>query len=155
MLYGRISGALALAALVVVGAVVVGGCGGGGEDTAEATATLSKAEFTQQAHAVCTKDRKDREAVLTRFYKQGKPNEARFKALLEDSLLPRLRAELKALEGLAAPEADQEAVDQMLQTFNRNLEEIEEGGIKVAGDYALFSNFEKEAKAYGFDCGVV
>ncbi len=156
MLYGRISGALALVALVVIGTVVVAGCGGG-EDTAEATATSSKAEFTKQAHAVCAENRKEREAVLARFYKKpSKGNEeAALEALLEESLLPLLQKELKALEDLAPPEADQATVDQMLQSLARNLEEIEERGAAVAGDYKFFSRFEKEAEDYGLDCAIV
>lgn len=154
-MYGRISGALVLAALLAAGAIFVAGCGGG-EDTAEATATLSKSEFAAQAHAICAKNRKDREAVLNRYYdKAGGGNEkASFEALLDKSILPSLQAELRGLENLNPPEADQQTVDKMVASLARNIEEIEDQRLAAIGNSQLFAAFEKEAKAYGFDCGL-
>jgi hypothetical protein len=148
---------------VAVGAallVLVAGCGSGDDSTTEVT----KAEFTKQANAICAGARKEREAASSTYAKEvaaksnGEPTVKLQRDLAErmvdEKFLPSLENELRGLEELDAPAADEAEISKMLRTFSTEMGAVEKGGVRAILVGGGFSNFEKEAESYGLSCAV-
>ncbi|HEX6153009.1 MAG TPA: hypothetical protein VFZ19_05740 [Solirubrobacterales bacterium] len=143
-------------ALVAAAALLVSGCGGD-----EASADVTKAQFTKEAEAICAERSKKWNAAVATFAKQseeveGVPTFQEEKDLAEaffaESVFPLLETELKALEELDRPAADEEKIEKMLQNRARLIEELEDRGTDALINSKAFDAFEKEAQAYGWDC---
>jgi hypothetical protein len=113
-------GAMALAALVA-------GCGSGDEDP------LTKAEFTQQADALCKENSKEVQANFNALMKQFQGAKSRDKSdkekateIGEEVIIPYYRSKLEDLESLEPPSADEEQISAMLETLREGVEEVEE-----------------------------
>ena len=141
---------------VVVLAALVGGCGEG----SEASSGLSQEDFTQEAEAICSDGKVERQTALAGFYKEVKDNEAKSKSfdqaelaqkLLYQSFLPSMNQQLQELEDLGAPEGDEEQIAKMLGTLSTEIKSVEDGGLGTFIDDG-FAGFESEARAYGFTC---
>lgn len=141
---------------VVVIAVLVGGCGEG----SDASSGLTKAEFAEQADAVCAKRKKEWQGALVSYKKELKAKEALNKPavqleiadeLLRDSMLPALSDQLQGLEELEAPEGSETQVKKMLQALSGGISEVEDKGVKALSE-AAFATFEQQAKALGVAC---
>ncbi|HKO38922.1 MAG TPA: hypothetical protein VJU14_11205 [Solirubrobacterales bacterium] len=150
----RIVGMLLLAG---VAGLLVTGCGGGDD----ASADVTKAQFTQEAEAVCAERKKEWDAEVATFndeiQKDGgkisiKEQERKSEVLFVETLLPVLKTELEALEDLDAPTADEEQVEKMLQSRAEAIEQLEDKGVKALFTKNPMKTFENEAKAYGLSC---
>ncbi len=125
MLAGRISGVVALMAMMVVGAVFMGGCGGG-DDTAETTVTITKAEFVRKADTIC---RDAREAIISGSVPKlekvvGTPKQQSLESELIPSLLiPTLEKEVEDLRALGAPAGDEAEIEKILRLTEGAIEE--------------------------------
>jgi hypothetical protein len=153
--YGRIIGAVLVA--IMCGGVVVG-CSG--ED--DASADVTKAQFTEEADAVCAERKKDWDAMAAAFTRKTEAEEGvsfkeaseRTDAFVSESIVPLLEDELASLEELDVPEGDEAKVDKMLQNRSRAIQKIKDEGSEVLLGNP-FKTFEKEAKAYGLNCSIV
>jgi hypothetical protein len=148
-------GGVLLGAVVI--AVLVGGCGEG----SEASSTLTKAEFVEQADAVCAKRKKEWQDAVVSYEKavrakgaQEKPAVQREIAdeLMRDSMLPALDDQLEQLEELGAPEGSDTQVEKMLQALSGGIRKAEDEGVKAL--LTEFATFEKQAKALGLTCSL-
>jgi uncharacterized membrane protein len=159
--YGRIIGVVALMA---IGVFLIGGCGG--ED--DASADVTKGQFTNEAEAICSERKKEWDAGVAAFTKEnaaeekrtGKPldfkeSNERSQEFFEASLLPLLQEEQEALEALDPPEADEAKVEAMLQSRTEGIEVLEDKGVESIIQRGTFGPFEKEAKAYGLSCSLL
>jgi hypothetical protein len=133
------------------------GCGG--ED--DASAEVTKTEFTKEAEAVCAERKKDWDKAIAVYTKEASETEfsdakerAQTEVFLDEKLLPILQTELKSLEGLDVPAADEEKVESMLQSRTQGIEKLEDKGAAALFYEEPFGAFEKEAKKYGLDCSV-
>ncbi len=117
MLAGRISGAVALVALAVLGATLIAGCGDG-DETADETVTLTKAEFIRQADAIC---RNTREAIIEGSVPEiekvaGTPEMRQVELKLISSLLvPTVEKEVEDIRALGAPAGDEAKIEKILK----------------------------------------
>lgn len=160
MLDGRISGAMVLVALVAISGALVAGCGG----DSEASADVTRAEFVQEADAVCAERKKDWDAAAAAYTKENAAavengvsfpeQRKRTEAFFEESLLPLLQAELQELEDLEVPAADEKKVSKMLSSRSQDIEKLEEEGVEIVASGKVFKTFEKEAEALGIDCAM-
>lgn len=160
MVYGRIIG---LVAIAVMGAVFMASCGS--ED--DASADVTKAQFTKEAEAICADRKKEWDAFVNTYIKE---NEAKVKKtgkvtsakegreksqeLLDESLLPLLQEEQEKLEALDPPEADEVKIETMLQSRAEGIKTLEDDGVNALSDRELFGSFEKDANAYGLNCSM-
>jgi PAB1-binding protein PBP1 len=145
---------------IVVGALVLAlgvGCGGGGDSP-----TVSKAEFTQQANAICAKRKKEWQTSIDSYEKQVKEKKAftDVKAqteiaqnLLDESMLPAMQDQLQSLEDLGAPDGSEEQVEKWLNTLAKTVKEVEEKGVKSLTSSG-FQEFAKQSKDLGVTCPV-
>ena len=156
-------------AVAVVVLVVIVGCGGGSGDT---TSDITKAQFVKKADFICADSKRKRIAaadkelnpkqrqgthiVGTKAYEELQA-ELRVIAekLLEESTFPLMRTQQKELEALGAPAGDEEKIEQMLDSLDQAMDEVEEEGLRglIGGDQ--FDQFEEEASGYGLNCKVV
>jgi len=148
MLAGRISGAVALVALVVVGAALVAGCGGGGDETTVETVTPTKAEFIRKADKIC---RNTREAIIDgsvpkieKVVGTPKAQQVEFE-LISNVLIPALEKEVDDLRALGMPAGDEAEIETILK--------LTEGAIAEAKTepetYAQGTSYREGSEHYG------
>ncbi|HEY6144633.1 MAG TPA: hypothetical protein VIV13_00045 [Solirubrobacterales bacterium] len=154
---GLVAGAISL--------VMAVGCGGGDDSTTAVTVT--KAEFTKQANAVCAKAKKQREAAIAetdeKYYEiegqdvSGKPANVPLEKKigeenLNQSLLPSMKEQVAALEEIGLPEGGEAKVSKMLASYSTGIEEVEENGLEALLSAEELYDFQEEAEDYGLDC---
>ena len=169
--------ALALCAFVVVGVVV--GCGGGGSSSSSSSerassGARSKAEFIDQADAVCTESqaetaplRKEAEAIEGSSDPESPKNLRRLAEILRQAGV-NAEKEYAELRELQPPVGDEKVIDSMLgkaeeaATYSLNgAEALEEGELTefsgIVGTAGLLNERAKAmAESYGFEvCGQV
>lgn len=141
---------------IVVLAALVSGCG---EDSATSS-SLTKAEFVQQANAICAKRKQAWQTALVSYKKEVKARNAEneleaqveiAERLMEESMLPALQEQLQSLEKLGAPEGSEKQVEKMLQNLSKGLKGVEKAGVKDLASVEL-TDFEDEAKDLGITC---
>jgi hypothetical protein len=138
-----------IAAIVAI-AIGVAGCGGGGDDGSEiSTSSLSKAEFTRKAEAICVKGQKQVERNFGAFAKKTdfnlrqvsqNPTKAQVNGLVNSVLIPAIKQEIAAIRALGAPQGDEDQIEAML--------EANEEGIATAEDLPR-EVLEKTEVAFG------
>jgi hypothetical protein len=115
--------------LVVASAALVAGCGGGGEETAEATPTPTKAEFIRKADSICKNAREKIVNVslpqLSTLDNEPKASEELEYKLIATLLVPTLEKELADLRALGAPAGDEAKIEKILQLFEGAVEEAQ------------------------------
>ncbi len=140
-----------MAAAVAV--AVLSGCGGDSE-----AASLTKAEYVEQANEICAERKQEWDSALASYRKEAQnagdnvklQRELAEKALA-DSMLPALKQQLESFEDLGAPEGKEKQAEKMVKSLSEAVQEIEKKGTQAVGEYALF-DFEKEAEALGVNC---
>lgn len=139
-------------------AVAIGfalGCGG--EDEAE-SAPLTKAEFIEQADAICAESAKELQADVA-VWKEKFPKPAEVEKNLDDGarqiLAPSLQREAKELEALSPPAKDEAEVSRMIESLSKAGKAFAKEG-EQAFSRPQTQQFEQEAAAYGLKaCGSV
>jgi len=143
---------LMLAAIAAL-AGIAGGCGGSDGDEEP----LTKAQFTKQANGICQNHTKQLKAELTAYAKKGPSGspEARRIRVSKTVLLPGIDSEMVALEGLAAPDGDEEQVSAIVDAGRSGLEQAEAEPDKILGvESSALEQFQKLAFEYGLTtCG--
>jgi hypothetical protein len=148
---------ISVAVAGAIGALMAVGCGGGDGSTT----ALTKAEFTEQASAICaegerkvkTASAKYDEIVKSTPYGMSNPSFQRdaAKEFLYSSILPSLQEELERLEALGAPARDGTDVSKMVKTLSLAIEQYELVGANLPSP-EQYVRFQNEAEAYGLDC---
>lgn len=114
---------LTLAALIMA-ALLLAGCGGGDDGGSSAAATvevssLTKAQFTKRAQAVCEKRTQAIAAVVNNALRPG--TEIDMKSI-EAKTFPVIEAIWREVQALGAPEGDQTNVEAFLAALQEDLE---------------------------------
>jgi hypothetical protein len=141
---------LTIAALGVVALALMSlGCGssGGGSDSsatnASADAGMTKAQFIEQAEAICAKNAKERKAAIADWEKEGDGSASLQEGLVE-IVAPALTEEAEALKALEPPKGQQAKVAKMIENLSKGSAAVEESspGPEIA-------QFSHEAAIYG------
>jgi hypothetical protein len=108
-------------------ALLVAGCGGSSDET---VARLTQAQYIEKAEALCAEGRKQMAGDLQAFSAQhgsvdGKRSPAQTAQLVEEVVLPGLRAEVEKLLELPIPHGDGHHLKLMLGKLKRGLAEGE------------------------------
>lgn len=132
-----------LPALLLPLALLVTGCGG---DEPE---PLTKDEFATQANKICSDGNAELETAAEEL--GDEPTEEQIEEFVTDTVLPNLQEQHDELEDLAAPEGDEDEVEEILDALQEGIDGIEEdpaGAItsgedplaeasELAGEYGL------------------
>ncbi|HKH64487.1 MAG TPA: hypothetical protein VKA35_03385 [Solirubrobacterales bacterium] len=155
---------VALVALVAL-ALAVAGCGGGDDSTGSTevsvNADLTKAQFLQQANAICAKANQELDQEIEEFAKEhnlgGKkePTKEVLAEAAEEILLPSATRQVEEIRDLGAPAGEEKAVDKILTAAEKAVEESEEDPAKAAlSTGGPFTDANKLASDYGLKrCG--
>lgn len=131
---------------------LVAGCGGdddsGGDSGGEA---LPKAEFVEQANAICAEGNAETEEALGEL---ENPTEEDAIAFLTDTFLPNVRDQVEEIRGLGFPEGDEETLTATLDEVESVLDTVEEDPEAAAAGDDPFAEVNEELNAYGLtECG--
>jgi NH3-dependent NAD+ synthetase len=148
-----------------ISVVLVVGCGGGDDSTA--AATITKAEFTKQADAICAKSKETREAAVAemdeKYYEiegtdtasqpaNGDLERKLAEEMVDNKIVPLMKEQLAGLENLSAPDGDEAEVSKLVESYATLLDETEKEGFKALITFVGIDDFQKKAKAYGLNC---
>lgn len=142
----RKAGALAVGALLVVGA-----CGGGGD-------RLTKAEFVSKANAICKKASTELDAAGQKAFGSKEPTTAQIVAYINDTLLPKVSQQLDDIDKLKPPKDMQADVDSLLKTARDDVSSVKKD-VKADAEKLIqgddpFADANKKADDLGLkECG--
>jgi hypothetical protein len=154
------SGFLAAVVATAALAFAASGCGGSDESSSEITVqagSLSKAEFTAKADAICQAARSafDREynAFVRSLEGKKEPSEAELEtatdAIVKTVLLPNYEKGIEQIAALGAPSNDVSKVEEFLDALQQRLGEIGDRPVILASTVTPFARVEKLARSYG------
>lgn len=138
---------------VLAMAAIATGCGGGGSES------LTKAEFVEQADAICKQSSnrigKEYEAFAKSQAKETGLSPMQWTETGEQILLPNVQAQAEELRELAPPEADADEISRMLDTFDAAVEEGQEDPKSLFSANSPLAEANELAREYGFEvCGL-
>lgn len=143
-------------------ALVASGCGeddDSAETTAETAAAVSKAEFTDQANAICAKANQEITKTSEQFAKENlseeeRPTTAQISELAKLAL-PTINRQLEELRALDAPVGDEQEVDAIFSAAEEALAKGEQEPVAIYGaNGGAFEKANRLATNYGLDkCG--
>lgn len=139
--------AIVLFAAAMAAALFMLGCGGG-------SASISKAEFTKQAEAVCKKSeeklRKDFTTFVEKHKNVTKPTEADLAELVGAVISSNIEVEVTKLRAIEMPSGDEEQIEALIDAREESVKKGEaEPKEAVADSEKVFGKSNKLAKAYG------
>jgi hypothetical protein len=148
---------MAIAISVLALAAVAAGCGGG-DDTSDSSATLTKAEFIKAADAICgdanKQSQKDAEAFAEKNdFTLEKATEEQLEDAISAVFVPSLNQQVEELSALGAPDGDEEQVEAITGALEEAATEIKDDPSTVLAGKAL-TEPAKLADEYGLKvCG--
>lgn len=135
-------GVIAVATALALGA----GCGDDEE-------SLTKAEFIEQADAICAAGNEELNSLDSDFGAGKSPAEI-VDSFVSEELIPVLRAEHDEIEALGAPEGDEAEVENLLASLQEAIDAAEEDPMAFVISDDAFAAADKAAEDYGLkECG--
>lgn len=130
-------------------ALLAGGCGGGDDEDAP-----TKAEFIEQADAICQESNQERILASEQLFKEqdGLPSDPEEKAFIAETWAPIVRGQHESLSELTPPAGEEEEAEALWAAFEKALNTIESEPVgAIAKGLKIFMPFEQMAIKYGFD----
>lgn len=126
---------------------VMAGCGGDDESS-----SLSKAEFTKEADAICArqeeKKNKDLIAAYKKYGEEGRKGKKAQADFILEAALPPIAQMTEELADLGAPSGEEDKVEAMVQALEEEIQNIEDDPIGTAtgkvGDFDKANKLAKE-----------
>lgn len=156
-------GFLVLLLFITALALVASGCGEdgstadtAGDATAETTATVSKAQFTKQANAICAAANREITKISEDFAKENLSEEKRPTTAqiteLATLALPTISRQVDELRALDVPAGDEEEVDAILSAAEGAIEKGEQDPTAIYGaNGGAFAKANQLSADYGLD----
>ena len=129
-------------------AAIASGCGGGDDDS------LTKAEFTRKAEAICTKGQEKKGTALAAgFEEKGKKasSKAVQEELVTDYALPPLDQMTAELAALDPPSEDEEQVEEMIGSYEEALAKMKKDPAIGIAESNPFAEADRMAQQYGLE----
>lgn len=134
-------------AVLAVMALAIGGCGGGDDDEA----SLTKAQFTRQANAICDKSNDERVAEFrARMSVTGLSNDQERVEAVQEAFIAPFEEMVGELEDLSPPEGDEEKVEAIFTEMEQGVDDLEKDPLVVfEGEEKMFDKANELASDYG------
>jgi hypothetical protein len=115
--------------------------------------TLTKAEFIEQADAICAAGNEELNSLEPDFGADKNPAEI-VDSFVSEELVPVLQAEHDDIEALGAPEGDEAEVESLLASLQGAIDAAEEDPMAFVISDDAFAEADQAAEAYGLkECG--
>jgi hypothetical protein len=159
-----IRGSIALLAGFLAIALILVGCGGGGSDStnggSDSTASLSKAEFIEDADAICEEGGKQSLSELVAFAKESKLPKvkelttAQWEEVGTRILAPALQQQVDEIRQLELPSGDEAQIEAFLDGVDEAVERVEENPATAKAPSKVLAGARQSISGYGFKvCG--
>jgi hypothetical protein len=159
---------LAATTLALATGSIAAGCGGDDNTTTVSGASgatgaqgapLSKDAFLAKANAICKQGDQDISQAGKQFFKSlglsqnQQPSADQFKQFATQTLVPKVQAQISAIEALPAPSGDEDQVTAITDSAQQSLDKIKADPslLEASGGDDPFANTDKLAKDYGLD----
>ncbi|HEX5929441.1 MAG TPA: hypothetical protein VFY48_08610 [Solirubrobacterales bacterium] len=145
-----------LAMVMAIALVALAGCGGSDDDGGEEA--LTKVEFIEQGDAICTKAEDQAETEAEEFAEENgfnleKATDEELEEAVAEVLVPALGQQAEEIDALAAPEGDEETVEEIVVALEDGTADVEDDP-SVVFEGSPLKEASQLAKAYGFKvCG--
>ena len=135
---------LGACALLATGLMVTG-CGGDDDE-------LTKAEFVEQANAICKAGNKKIDAAAEEALNPNKrPSNAQLEEFATETVIPNIQGQVDDVRELEPPSEDQEQIDEFLESAQGEIDRLEENPSGLFTDESSFVETNQLARAYGLD----
>jgi hypothetical protein len=129
--------------MVAVLGLVALGCGGGDDN-------LTKAQFIQQADAICKKGNKQIDAEAEKiFTTKEQPSKAQLEQFSSETLIPNIQGQVDDVRALDEPSEDEDQVNAFLDSAQSELDKGKQNPLYMTTDQS-FSKTNKMGQQYGF-----
>jgi hypothetical protein len=136
---------------VIAAISLVAGCGGSDDQS------LTKAEFTKQADAICTTAIKKIQVGFgeaTQNSTPGSNENAAATKFATEVVVPAYQEQIDGIRALEAPTGDEKQVDAMLAAMQQGLDEGKQQPLALIRTESFLTQGRRPAKAYGLKtCG--
>jgi len=138
-------------AVLAVAALAFGGCGSDDE------ASITKAEFTKQANAICEKSSDERVAEFrARASVKGLGNDQSREEAVVEAFIEPFEEMIGELEDLGAPEGDEEKIEAIFNSMEQGVSDLEKDPLVVfESEEQMFNEANKLASEYGLTSCIV
>jgi hypothetical protein len=137
---------VAVAGLLIAG-LGTAGCGSSSTKTTK-TATvpaITKAELVAKANAICTTGNGPLLAAGAKL--AGHPSPAQVVAIVQNTYVPSIEAQIRAINALGVPPGEQATIAKMLKLAEADLNKLKRNPALVSTD--VFGGFARVAHPYG------
>jgi hypothetical protein len=156
----RLTGKIAVAAMLAVGLGATG-CGGGGSKSTSAsssssasTPALSKAEFLKRGNAICKRGNDQINAEGKRMFKPRTRPTAAQRRQFGESAIAVIQGEINGVRALPAPAGDQATIKKIADTAQKDLDKVKADPALLTRNGDPFKDANKLANQYGLTaCG--
>jgi hypothetical protein len=137
---------VAIAGLLLA-ALGAAGCGGSGTKSTKTVTVpaITKAELVAKANAICTTGNGPLLAAAAKL--TGHPSRAQMVAIVQNTYVPSIEAQIRAINALGAPAGEQATITKMLRLAQADLGKLKRNPALVATD--VFGGFARVAHPYG------
>jgi ABC-type glycerol-3-phosphate transport system substrate-binding protein len=148
--------ALLLPAVALALSLTAAGCGGSDSDSSDggdAPASISKADFTEQANTICSDASDELQTAGAELTDQSTQEEV--VAFVTDTAVPSFQAQHDDIEALGAPDGEEDDVQALLDALQDGIDAIDaDPEAFVAGGATPFDDANAAADDLGLtDCG--
>jgi hypothetical protein len=159
---------LAATTLALATGSIAAGCGGDDNTTTVSGASgatgaqgapLSKDAFLAKANAICKQGDQDISQAGKQFFQSlglsgnQQPSAEQLQQFATETLVPKVQAQISAIEALPAPSGDEDQVTAITDSAQQSLDKIKADPslLEASGGDDPFANTDKLAKDYGLD----
>jgi hypothetical protein len=149
----RLSGAVAIAATLVVG-LIGAGCGSSKSNTASTASTpaLTKAQLLSQGNAICAEGNQKlatAQKALEKVVGNHAPTPAQITAYVNGVFAPLIQSQIDRIKALGAPSGEGAALTNMLNLAQTDLNKAKSNPAALASKTNPFHDFAQLAHQYG------
>lgn len=140
-------GAIVGAAVVLAAlAMVIAGCGGDGDDTT----ALTKAQFTKQANALCTKSDEERKAEYRARAENGQEfTDSEQEELFIEVFIQPFQEMVGELEDLGVPQGDEQKLEEIFSEMKKGGKVLEGDPLLILSEPKVFDKANQLSSEYG------
>jgi len=158
---------LVAATLALAAGSIAAGCGGGDDTTVSgasgpsgatgAQGSLTKDAFLAKGNAICKKGNQALNQAGQEFFnslglsKGQKPSSDQIQQFATDTAIPKIQAQIDAIEALPAPSGDEDQVTAITDAAQQAVDKLKQDPSLLEGNNDPFADANQLAKQYGLN----